>query len=77
MPPLRSFHTAEGYVSTRFHEYIHSTAAPNRCGRYRPWPPADSFGDHDYSFEELIAEMGAAYLCAQMGIDNSGFEGRA
>jgi antirestriction protein ArdC len=65
--PLRSsFDSAEAFYSTAFHELIHSTGHSARLNR-----PLEgvSFGDEGYSKEELIAEMGAAFLCAQAGIE--------
>ena len=48
----------ENYYSTLLHELIHWTAHPYRCNR----PFGERFGDKDYAFEELIAELGGAML---------------
>lgn len=70
MPKASRFSSAEHYYKTLFHELIHSTGAESRLGR-----PGivdfDAFGSHQYSQEELVAEFGAAFLCAVAGIDNS------
>lgn len=66
LPPLRAFATAEGYYSTALHELVHWTSAPGRCDRQL----AKRFGDAAYAAEELIAEMGAAFLCGHCGMDS-------
>lgn len=68
MPRFDSFDTAEGYYSTLFHEMIHSTGHASRLNRLQN--NASHFGDGDYSREELVAEMGAAFLCGFTGIEN-------
>jgi len=57
---------APHYYSTLFHELVHSTGHSGRLNR----PFGDRFGDELYSKEELVAEMGAAFLCAIAGIAN-------
>lgn len=65
--PMRSrFVDAPHYYSTLFHELIHSTGHESRLQRTF----GDRFGDELYSKEELVAEMGAAFLCAIAGIAN-------
>lgn len=54
----------EAYYSTLLHELTHWTSADNRCRRQL----GGRFGDHAYAVEELIAELGAAFLCADLGI---------
>ena len=53
------------YWATFWHEVIHWTGHTSRLNRerHRQW------GDKIYAFEELIAELGAAFLCANLGID--------
>ena len=51
-----------------FHELTHSTGHEKRLGR-KGILESHSFGDQTYSKEELIAEMGAAFLCATAGIE--------
>ncbi|MEX1161106.1 MAG: zincin-like metallopeptidase domain-containing protein, partial [Balneolaceae bacterium] len=64
MPKPGSFSEAQYYYTTLFHEAIHSTGHPGRLGR----DLSGRFGTQKYAFEELIAEMGAVYLCAESGI---------
>jgi antirestriction protein ArdC len=66
MPARARFVDAPHYYSTLFHELIHSTAHESRLNRAF----GDGFGDELYSKEELVAEMGAAFLCAIAGIAN-------
>ena len=54
----------EAYLSTKFHELIHWTGAESRCNRRF----GQHFGDDDYAREELVAELGAAFLCADHGV---------
>ena len=55
---------AESYYSTLLHELTHWTSAAGRCNRVL----GKRFGDAAYAMEELIAELGAAFLCADLGI---------
>ncbi len=70
MPPRERFEKEEGYYTTLFHELVHSTGHDSRLAR-----PGitDSilFGSHRYSQEELVAEMGATFLCGHTGIENA------
>lgn len=66
MPMRNRFVDAEHYYSTLFHELVHSTGHASRLNREFGL----SFGDDLYSREELVAEMGAAFLCAIAGISN-------
>ena len=70
LPPVGTFKTTEGYVATKFHEYGHSTGHKERLNRPGIMGVA-SFGGEEYSFEELVAELTSAYLCANNGIDNT------
>jgi hypothetical protein len=67
MPPMGTFHDVEGYYSTLFHELTHSTGHASRLNR-EGITEGHRFGDADYSKEELVAEMGAAFLCSAVGI---------
>lgn len=67
IPDLSQFETPEGYYATLFHELVHSTGHPSRLARQGLGTPAP-FGTPDYSREELVAEFGAAFLCAHAGI---------
>lgn len=57
----------ESYESTRLHELGHWTGAKHRLDREL----GERFGDNKYAFEELIAELSAAYLCAGLEITNT------
>jgi antirestriction protein ArdC len=69
MPAREAFNSVPEYYSTLFHELTHSTGAAHRLARKGVVDPI-RFSSHDYSFEELVAECGAAFLCANAGIDN-------
>ncbi|MDR4470307.1 MAG: zincin-like metallopeptidase domain-containing protein [Nitrospira sp.] len=61
MPPFEAFDTAESYYATLAHECTHFTKHPSRLARdfgRKTW------GDEGYAEEELVAELGAAFLCA-------------
>ncbi len=67
MPEPTRFDTRANYYSTLFHECIHSTGHSNRLDRGLD-TDLSPFGSPDYSKEELIAEMEAAFLSASAGI---------
>ena len=68
--PMRSqFDEMAEYYSTAFHELTHSTLTESRCNRKQDGAGASFFGSKAYSREELVAEMGAAMLCSNFGID--------
>lgn len=69
MPALDSFDTAEHYYATLFHEMAHSTGHLKRLNRKEIMDPI-MFGSHDYSLEELVAELTSVYLCDSCGINN-------
>jgi len=66
IPPKECFDNIEDFYSTHFHESVHSTLHQPRLNRS---DAQHNFrGDYDYSKEELVAEMGAAFLCGMSGI---------
>ena len=67
VPQLSQFSKVAEYYSTLFHEMTHSTGAD--CRLKRGFSSSQRFGDTSYSKEELVAEMGAAYLINHSGID--------
>lgn len=67
LPAREAFKPPEEYYSTLFHELTHATGHPSRLGR-KTLEVITRFGDHEYSQEELVAELGAAFLCAVAGI---------
>ena len=64
MPPRERFADASAYYATLLHELIHWTGADKRLGRLT----AKRFGDASYALEELVAEIGAAMLCTELGL---------
>jgi len=73
IPSIGQFPNAEAYYCTLFHELIHWTGAKERCNRDKN----GRFGDPSYAFEELVAEIGSAFLCARFGVDNDGTQSAA
>jgi len=73
MPDRESFRdtdystATENYYSTLFHELTHWTGAKHRLDRQF----GKRFGDNAYAFEELVAELGAAFNCASLGITST------
>lgn len=70
MPQADYFDSAEDYYSTLFHELTHATGHESRLARKGITETA-LFGSATYSREELVAEMGAAFLCGLSGIDSA------
>jgi antirestriction protein ArdC len=64
LPPPPSFRDTESLFGTVLHELTHWTGAPSRCNR----DLGKRFGTEAYAFEELIAELGSAFLCAELGV---------
>ena len=64
MPQFESFKNAESYYAVLGHECIHWTGHKDRLDRQG----GKKFGDEAYAFEELVAELGSAFLCADLGI---------
>lgn len=73
MPDKKDFVGIKEYYSTLFHELIHSTGHKDRIGRSGV-TNYDTFGSDQYSKEELIAEIGASYLCSYADINNHKLE---
>lgn len=67
VPARDSFESAEAYYRTLFHELAHSTGHRNRLARPGVVNPV-RFASHEYSEEELVAEMAAAMLASEAGI---------
>jgi antirestriction protein ArdC len=63
MPPLDTFVSDDAYTSTLAHEHVHWTGHRTRLDR-----GFDGFGTEAYAVEELVAELGAAFLCATLGV---------
>lgn len=65
MPPFEAFRDAESYYATLAHEVTHWTRHPSRLDRdlgRKRW------GDEGYAAEELVAELGSAFLSADLGV---------
>jgi antirestriction protein ArdC len=74
MPPFECFRDAESYYATLAHETTHWTRHPSRLnrefGRKR-------FGDEGYAMEELVAELGACFVCADLDLTPGHYEDHA
>jgi len=66
LPLFEQFETEAEYFSTAFHEAVHSTGHKSRLNRFKK-ERKGSYKDA-YAFEELVAELGAAFLCCDAGI---------
>ncbi|MBY0337449.1 MAG: ssDNA-binding domain-containing protein [Acetobacteraceae bacterium] len=64
MPPFADFRTGEGYYATLAHEAAHWTGHPSRLAR----DLTGRFGSGAYAAEELVAELGAAFALAALGL---------
>lgn len=67
MPDLADFSSTQGYMGTMAHECVHATGHPSRLDR----DMTGKFGTKDYAKEELVAELGAAFICAEWGITST------
>ena len=72
MPDRERFENAENFYAVNLHELTHWTGNPVRCAR----DLKNRFGDAAYAMEELVAELGAAFLCAETGVQGR-IEGHA
>lgn len=71
IPDLKYFEASEEFYCTLFHEIIHWTGHKTRLSREGIINDKAVFGSKLYSEEEMIAEMGACFLCAITGIDTA------
>lgn len=71
VPCIERFTEASQYYSVLAHEATHSTGHCRRLNRFKPNEKIAPFGSEDYSREELIAELGSAFLLHKMGIDST------
>ena len=67
MPAPSSFISSERYFAVLAHELVHSSGAANRLARTGVTDPIH-FGSETYALEELVAEIGAAFLSAECGV---------
>jgi len=73
VPMIDQYSNVEEYYSTTFHELTHSTGHSSRLNRLATGAHA-AFGSSDYSKEELVAELGSAFLMNHCGINTSATE---
>ena len=66
MPPFETFESSQTFHSTLLHELTHSTGHRDRLDRLR-----GRIDDKARAREELVAELGSAFLCADLGIASS------
>lgn len=65
IPLIGQFTSAESYYGTLWHELTHWSGSAKRLKR----DFGGKFGDSKYAFEELVAELGAAFCCTSLGIE--------
>ncbi|RYF73309.1 MAG: DUF1738 domain-containing protein [Comamonadaceae bacterium] len=73
MPDVDRFTSPEAYCATALHELVHWTGHPTRLARAF----GRRFGDAAYAFEELVAELGSAFVLGHIGLVESTIEGHA
>lgn len=73
MPAKERFKTPENYYGTLMHELTHWTGGESRLNRTF----GKRFGDDAYAFEELVAELGAAFVMGHLGLVDATIEGHA
>ena len=66
MPPVVTFESPQNFYSVLYHEIVHSTKHASRLNDKTRG--GKKFGDKEYALEELVAELGACYMCAESGI---------
>ena len=72
LPRPETFDTPENYYAVAFHELTHSTGHESRLNRAGvAGGRLAAFGSAGYSREELVAEMGSAFLCAEAGVEST------
>lgn len=67
LPDRERFANQEGYYATLYHELVHSTGHEKRLNR-ASMKESTGYGSNPYCREELVAEMGAAFLCGEAEI---------
>ena len=67
LPERHQFKDASGFYGTALHELIHWTGHSSRHDRFKSF---GKFGDKDYAFEELVAELGSAMLSNRLKVDS-------
>jgi antirestriction protein ArdC len=64
LPRRQDFDSFSHYYATSLHEHVHHSGHPKRLNR----DLTGRFGDRSYAGEELVAELGAAFLCSKLEI---------
>lgn len=73
IPRFDQYESTAEYYSTAFHECVHSTGHRTRLNRFDEKDPLSTmFGSDSYSKEELVAEMGSAFLVGALGLETEG-----
>lgn len=67
MPNIKAFYSDVDYYSTLLHELTHWTGHQSRCDREM----SGMFGTESYAKEELVAEIGSAFLCSLKGVEKT------
>jgi len=67
MPHIKAFFSDVDYYSTLLHELTHWTGHKTRCDRLK----GSMFGSEEYAKEELVAEIGSAFLCQLQGVEKT------
>lgn len=73
LPQPEQFKSPADYYATALHELVHWTGHESRLSREY----GKRFGDEAYAFEELVAELGSAFVLAELGLTQSTLEGHA
>jgi len=76
MPHPHHFESASAYASVIFHECSHATGRPSRLNRFEHDASIDK-STIEYGFEELVAELSSAMVCAELGIIDEGNQNAA
>ena len=74
MPEMKLFKNSNAYYSTLCHELTHWSGSKERLNRNLG---GKRFGDNGYAMEELVAELGAVFLCSLLGINPDAREDHA
>lgn len=70
VPEMSQYDDAQNYYAVIFHELAHSTGHASRLNRAEVTNTV-TFGSHAYSCEEMTAELTCAFICAEIGLDNT------
>ena len=77
MPPKATFKSESSYYATLLHELTHSTLHESRLKRGEEYRNKYATHKEQYAREELVAELGSAFLCAEIGCINETLENHA